>query len=135
VAAPLSGDLSHTIAAGTFIPVELRDTLDSSYPRPQFMQGVVAFDVKGPDGRTALPAGSAVTIFVREMGRTGSISKVVIDLDGVYLHGSQYSLTGSNDPATLTFTEDAGGGPAHSSVHLEYGRQLDFKLGTAVQLE
>jgi hypothetical protein len=41
---------------------------------------------------------------------------------------------GLKDASTLVLTEDAGKGPSHSAVHLQYGEHVSFKLDAAVKL-
>jgi hypothetical protein len=129
-------ELSPTIAAGTTISVELKSFLDSStIVRGEFVWGRVPDDVKGPDGRTAMPAGSTVTMVCRDAGRKGGISSVTLGLWSVNILGQQYPLSdGHNDSAALTLTDDMVKGPGHAAVHLSYGYQLDFRLQTAVHL-
>ncbi len=128
-------DLSNSLAAGTRVPVELSALVDSSFTGRDLVGARVTEDVKGPDGRTAIPAGSSVTLIIREANRKGPISVVVLGLYSVFIAGRQFSLsTGQTDAATLSFSDDAGKGPGHSAVHLNYGYPLTFKLDTAVQL-
>lgn len=130
-----AAELSHSVAAGALVPVELKSVVDSATMVQGFIVGIVTDDVKGTDGRTAIPAGSAVTIFVRGVGRKGPISEIDMGLYAVNVQGRESTLTtGPKDAASVTFTEDAGKGPAHSAVHLNYGYRVDFKLDTAIQL-
>ena len=133
---PAEGPLSTTLAAGTVITVNFTYLFDSSSTEPgQYMYSVIDEDVKGADGRVALPAGATVTMVVRESGRKGAISHVKIGLYAAYIGGRSYPFSdGDSDAASLSFTEDAGQGSAHSSVHIERGTRLPFKLSTAVQL-
>jgi hypothetical protein len=128
-------NLSHDMAAGTLIPVEIHSVVDSSFTRSPFLAGIVSNDVIGLNGKIALPAGSALTMSIRAIGREGSISRITIGLYSVNVFGHQYSLTtGESDAASVTIKEDAGKGSAHSAVHLQYGYTLDFKLDRAVEL-
>jgi len=134
--APPSGPLSHGIAAGTVIEVRLRSFIDSSFTRPGFVGGTVETDVKGSDGGLAIPAGSAVTIYLRLLSQKGPISRVEMGLYAIHIGTHEFSLTsGSTDAASLVFTDDAGKGASHSSVHVPYGTILQFKLDRAVQLQ
>jgi hypothetical protein len=92
-------------------------------------------DVKGADGRTAIPAGSTVTMVVREASKKGPISRVEVGLYAVFIGGRAFNLSdGNTDAASLTFTADAGEGPGHTTVHIERGTRLAFKLSRAVEL-
>ncbi len=117
------------------MPVSLRTVLDSSFPAARFAVGDVISDVKGVDGKIAVPAGSTVTMAVRNTGRTGAISQLMISIYTINILGKQCSFSdGRTEAAHLQFTEDAGKGSAHTSVHLQYGHELDFKLERAVLL-
>ncbi len=127
-------EMDRGLSAGTVIPVQLQAVIDSSVTGPSFSGGIVPTDVNGPQGRVAIPAGSPVVMAIRLIGRKGPISKIVLGLYAIVISGHEYPLSnGSKDPATLTFTEDAGEGLAHGAVHLQYGARLDFKLDTPVR--
>jgi len=102
---------------------------------PGYVMGIVESDVSGADGRLAIPAGSHAAIIVRQSSRFGAISTLHLGLYTINVTGHQYSLSnGAKDAAALLLTEDAGKGPGHSSVHIQYGDHLAFKLETPVQL-
>ncbi len=129
------GGFSLRLAAGTPITVSLGSLVDSAVTRPGFIGGSVTDDVKGLEGRTAIPAGSPTTIYVRASKRTGPISEVRMGLYAVNVAGHEYSLsTGAREPANLVFTEDAQKGFVHNVVHLQYGSRVVFRLEVPVQL-
>ena len=126
---------SHSLAAGTVVPVRLASVVDSSMTFNGFIMGQVDADVKGADGQLAIPAGSQIAMLVRESNKSGPISTLRIGLYTINIAGHQHALSnGVRDAATVVLTEDAGRGPSHSSVHLQYGSHLDFKLDAPVQL-
>ena len=126
---------SHSLAAGTVVSLRLTTVVDSSIPMGGFIMGIVTDDVKGADGRLAIPAGAQTAIAVRESSKTGAVSVLRMGLFSINIGGHQYPLsTGAHDAATVVITEDAGKDAAHSSVHLQYDTRLDFKLENAVQL-
>jgi hypothetical protein len=128
-------DLSRTLAAKTRIPLKFTSVLDSSYSSQVFFPSVVTGDVAGSDGRIAIPVGSTVTLIVRKRDRQGPLSTLSLGLYAVNVGGREYSLSnGQTDAASLTFTEDAGAGPGHSAVHLNFGTALVFKLEEKVEL-
>jgi hypothetical protein len=128
-------ELSHSVPAGTVVPVELKSVIDTANGFQGYIGGVVPTDVRSPDGRVAIPAGSRATILVRKIGRTGAISVLDLGLYSMNILGKEFTFSnGVEDASTLSFTEDAGKGPGHSAVHLQYGYELDFKLNKAVQL-
>ena len=124
-----------SLAKGTEIEVKLLSVADSSVTTPGFLPGIVTSDVKGTDGTVAIPANSPVVVLVRESGKSGAISRMVFGLYSVRIGDREHALSdGAKESAVLTFTDDAGKGPTHSAVHLQFGARLDFQLGTAVQL-
>ncbi|HVW87774.1 MAG TPA: hypothetical protein VHB50_23980 [Bryobacteraceae bacterium] len=127
---------SHSLGAGTVISVETGNVIDSmNASSGQFVPGLVETDVHGVDGKLAIPAQSSVVMIIRNSGRTGSISELVLGLYAVNIQGTQYTLSnGQKDPATLSFSENAALGPAHASVHLQRQARLDFRLESPVQL-
>ena len=97
--------------------------------------GVVESDVEGADGRLAIPAESRVALIVRQSGKQNSISTLQLGLYSINIGGRQYvTSNGAVDCSTILLTEDAGRGPGHSSVHIQYGEHLAFKLDMPVQL-
>jgi hypothetical protein len=132
---PVAQPQSHSLAAGTVLPIRFESVIDSSVAFGGFLMGTVESDVNGADGQLAIPAGSSVAIMVRESKRTGSVSTLQLGLYSMNVAGHQYLLTnGAKDAATVVLTEDAGHGAGHSSVHIQYGDHLTFKLDVPVQL-
>ncbi len=76
--ATTSANLSHSLAAGTLIPVTLTYVVDSTFTRPGFVSATVTQDVMGSDGRIAIPAGSGMTLAVRLVAKKGPISQLVL---------------------------------------------------------
>jgi hypothetical protein len=137
LAAPVPGPQpeSHSLAAGTVLPVRLISVIDSSAPFAGFAVAVITDNVNGTDGHVAIPAKSQLAIAVRDARRTGPISTLRLGAYSINIAGRQYQLSnGATDAATLVFTEDAGKGDGHSSVHLQYGTELAFKLDKPLQL-
>jgi hypothetical protein len=125
---------SFRIAKGTVLPVSLGTLLDSSIEFG-LVPGTAAENVKGSDGAVAIPAGSPVVMLCRYMGRKGPISELIIGLQSIRVGGRNFALTdGATDAATVKFREDAGLGPGHSSVHLDFGTVIEFKLDRAIDL-
>jgi hypothetical protein len=124
-----------TLGRGTHIPVKLLSVADSSVTQPGFLPGTVISDVKGGDGSVVIPADSPVVVMIRDSSKTGPISRMVFGLYSVRIGNREHELTdGAKEPAVLTFTEDAGRGPAHSAVHLQFGATLDFQLQNPLPL-
>ena len=109
--------------------------IDSSQTLQGFVSGVVPSEVKGSDGRVAIPAGSRVTMLIRRIGRIGPTSVVDLGLYSINILGKEFSFSnGIDDAAVVKLTDDAGLGPGHNAVHLQYGNLLQFRLDRSVQL-
>jgi len=124
------------LPTGTLVPVKLLSVVDSSYPYSGFLPAVTVENIKGTDGRIAIPAGSPVIVEPRTSNKVGAISEMTLGLYEVTVAKHQYPFTdGLTDAASMSCTEDGGKGPAHSSVHLQYGTRLDFKLDRPVKFK
>lgn len=130
-----AGSLSQTVAAGAVLKLKLRGVVDSVGTRPTFAQADVTDDVLGPDGKTAIPAGSVAILAIRQIGRKGPISQIDLGLYGLIVGGRQIGTTnGESDAASISFSEDAGKGTLHTSVHLYSGYRFELKLDHAINL-
>jgi hypothetical protein len=127
---------SHLIAAGTPIPVRLQSTIDSSDPDIGYPVGITDAPVMGADGKLAIPAGSAVTLAIREANKRGGISVLKLGLYSINIAGLGCLMSdGRTEAARLDYTEDAGRGAAHMTVHLDYGSVVEFRLERSAQCE
>jgi hypothetical protein len=130
---PLTIPESHNLSSGTLVPVRLLSVVDSAEPNMGFAMGTVDADVKGTDGRLAIPADAQVAMLIRDAGKNSGISRLRLALYSIDLPGGNCVLTdGLKDAAQLFFTEDAGKGQTHISVHLGYDTRIDFKLDEPV---
>ncbi|MDE3199188.1 MAG: hypothetical protein KGN84_22755 [Acidobacteriota bacterium] len=108
---------------------------DTSVTTTGFLPAIVTADVRSSDGAVAIPANSPAVVVVRESGKKGAISRMSIGLYSVRIADTEHDFSnGEKEPAFVSFTEDAGNGPAHSAVHLQFGTLLEFKLETPVEL-
>src|SRR6185437_14787633 len=73
---------------GTVVPVRTKDAIDVDRRDNQVYGGVVDQDVRGQNGRLAIPRGSAVELIVR----VTRDNDLVIDLDSVTVNGQRYAL-------------------------------------------
>ena len=125
---------SKSIAAGTPIEVELGEVVDSGAVfEPRYVLGTVLDDVKGADGRLAIPAESAALMIVRDAAKNGTISKLVLGLNRLQVAGKTVRSE-NKDLALLTLQDDSAGGDFHRSVHLYKQSRVTFKLETAIPL-
>jgi hypothetical protein len=123
------------VAAGTPIEIEMGEALDSgALVDTRFVLGKVASDVKGPDGRLAIPARASALMVVHEAGKNGNISRVVLGLNRVEVAGRVFRANElSRDIALVTLEENAADGAAHRTVHLNRQSRLTFKTENAIQ--
>jgi hypothetical protein len=126
---------SRSLAVGTVVPIRFESVVDSAVAFGGYAMGTVESDVNGADGQLAIPAGSSVAMVIRESKKTGGVSTLQLGLYSTNIAGHQYALTnGAKDAATVVLTEDAGHGSGHTSVHIQYGDHITFKLDVPVQL-
>lgn len=114
----------------------LLETFDSDMVEPgQFSQAVIADDVKDKEGRLSVPADSRALLIVRNVGKTGSVSHLILGLNRITIADKSYVLAdGGKDLGVLNMEEDAARGAAHRSVHLPRRSRLTFKVEEPVQL-
>jgi len=133
---PLAVADSAAIPAGAKIVVENDEVIDSGVTTAGAMvSGTIAFDVKGNDGRLAIPQGSAAVIWVLSGGRVAATSHVSLALYQVTINDKSYILrAGSKHLAVLDLSEDAAQGAGHRNVHLMRRSLLNFNLTDAIEL-
>jgi hypothetical protein len=76
------------IDPGTIIAVRTNDTIDVDRRDNQVYRGIVDQDVRGNDGRLAIPRGSGVELIVR----VASDNDLIIDLESVKVNGDRYAI-------------------------------------------
>ena len=76
------------IDSGTIIAVRTNDTIDVDRRDNQVYRGIVDQDVRGNDGRLAIPRGSGVELIVR----VASDNDLIIDLESVKVNGDRYAI-------------------------------------------
>jgi hypothetical protein len=76
------------IESGTIVAVRTNDTIDVERNDYQVYRGMVDQDVRGDDGRLAIPRGSNVELMVR-VERDNDLS---IDLESVSVNGYRYAI-------------------------------------------
>jgi hypothetical protein len=73
---------------GTVIPVRTNEAIDVDKSDYRVFSGVVDRDVRGDDGRLAIPRGSEVELMVR----TTSDNDLIIDLESVTANRQRYAI-------------------------------------------
>ena len=76
------------IEPGTTIPVRLNEPIDVDRQDNRAYTGTVDQDVRGENGRLAIPRGSQVLLRVR----VERDNDLVLDLDSVDVHGERYAM-------------------------------------------
>jgi hypothetical protein len=73
---------------GTMIAVRTNDTIDTDRRDNQIYSGTVDQDVRGNDGRLAIPRGSRVELMVR----VSHDNDLIIDIESVSVNGQRYAV-------------------------------------------
>ena len=81
-------DRMTTLSRGTVIPVRTREAIDVERRDNRVFSGVVDQDVRGNDGRLAIPRGSNVELIVRIQAD----NDLIIDLESVMVNGQRYAI-------------------------------------------
>jgi hypothetical protein len=76
------------IESGTMIAVRTNDAIDVERNDYQVYRGSVDQDVRGSDGRLAIPRGSSVELIVR----VERDNDLILDLESVKVNGSRYAI-------------------------------------------
>jgi hypothetical protein len=82
------GDRVTTIGRGTIVPVRTNSAIDVERKDNQVYTGIVDQDVRGEDGRLAIPRGSTVEMIVR----VAPDNDLIIDMESVVVNGQRYAL-------------------------------------------
>src|SRR5579871_2049332 len=73
---------------GTVIPVRTNDTIDVERQDNRVYYGIVDQDVRGENGRLAIPRGSNVELIVR----VAPDNDLILDLESVSVNGNRYAI-------------------------------------------
>jgi hypothetical protein len=82
------GDRLTRLEPGTVIPVRLNESIDVERRDNRVYTGIVDQDVRGVDGRLAIPRGAPVELMVR----VAADNDLILDLDSVAVNGQRYAL-------------------------------------------
>jgi hypothetical protein len=93
-------DAVTTIERGTVVPVRTNEAIDVERRDNRVYSGVVDQDVRGGDGRIAIPRGSTVELMVR----TTPDSDLLVDLESVVANGQRFGI--KTDPARVESQKD-----------------------------
>jgi len=93
-------DTFTTLERGTVIPVRTNEAIDVERSDNRVFTGIVDQDVRGEDGRLAIPRGAEVELIVR----TTSNNDLIIDIDSVTARGQRYAI--KTDPKRVAAERD-----------------------------
>src|SRR3954454_14182401 len=93
-------DTFTTLERGTVIPVRTNEAIDVERSDNRVYTGIVDQDVRGDDGRLAIPRGAEVELIVR----TTSNNDLIIDLESVMARGQRYAI--KTDPKRVSADRD-----------------------------
>ena len=82
------GDRITRILSGTNVTVRTDDTIDVERRDNRVYTAIVDQDVRGDDGRLAIPRGSTVELMVR----TARDNDLILDLESVTVNGQRYAI-------------------------------------------
>ena len=118
---------------GTMISVRTNAPIDSDRSDGRVYTGTVDQDVRGENGRLAIPRGSNVELAVR----VAPDNDLKLDIDSVVVNGRRYDVT--SDPKRIESQKDrslvgsivgaiSGGRVQGRDVHVPRGTVLNFRL-------
>jgi len=93
-------DTFTTLERGTVIPVRTNEAIEVERRDNRVYTGTVDQDVRGDDGRLAIPRGAEVELIVR----TTSNNDLIIDLESVTARGQRYGV--KTDPKRVSSERD-----------------------------
>src|SRR6185369_1530025 len=76
------------IMPGTTVSVRTNETIDTDRNDYRVYTGIVEQDVRGDDGRLAIPRGSTVEL----MARTARDNDLILDMESVVVNGQRYAI-------------------------------------------
>ncbi len=134
------GDRISRIESGTNIPVRVNDTIDVERRDNRVYTGIVDRDVRGSDGRLAIPRGSTVELIVRVMRD----NDLVLDLESVNVNGRRYGIR--TDATHIESQRDnsllgnivgaiSGGQVQGRSVRIPRDSVLSFRIQTPLNVD
>jgi hypothetical protein len=125
------------LGRGAAILVETSDVIDSGNARVGTLSHVtVVGDVKGPEGKVAVPALSSGTVIILEAGKKERSSYLKLALYQLSVANRSFLLSrGSKHLAEMESVEDSVRGEGHRSVHIARGTLLEFTLSEPYQFD
>jgi hypothetical protein len=134
------GDRISRIEPGTSVPIRLTEGVDVERRDNRVYHGIVDRDVRGDDGRLAIPRGAPVELIVRVMRD----NDLVLDLESVTVNGRRYGIRtdathveSQRDNSLLgTIVGAINGGQAQGrAVRIPRDSVLSFRVQTPLDVD
>jgi hypothetical protein len=127
------------LAPGTVIPVRTMERIDVERSDNRVYRGIVDNDVRGKDGRLAIPRGAPVELVVR----VARDNDLILDLDSVTVNGRRYAT--QTDPNRVPAERDDsvvgaivgalnGGHARGRTVDVPRDSVITFRLGRPLEM-
>jgi hypothetical protein len=123
---------------GMTISVRTNEAIDSARTDYRVYTGIVAEDVRGDNGRLAIPRGSSVEMIVRH----GRDNELWLDLESVTAGGERYAVNTSPDRVVGTSGFDTAigsivgaiAGVRGPNIHIPRDSVINFRLESALDM-
>ncbi len=128
---------SGVVPVGTVVSVAIREVLDSQTTIPgTFGYATIDEDVRGSDGKIALPKGTPALLGIPLVGKQEGVSLMSITLYQ-FMVGNKSVIPppGSREFGRVDLKEDFTGAARRSSVHLGRQSRVDFTLTQPIRLK
>jgi hypothetical protein len=120
------------------ISVRTNETIDSTHTDYRVFSGVVAEDIRGDNGRIAIPRGSTVEMIVRR----NRDNELWLDLESIVANGQRYAVNASPDRVVGTSGFDtpigsivgAIAGIRGPNIHILRDTVINFRLESALDM-
>jgi len=131
-------DRSTRIEPGTMLAVRTSESIDVDRRDDRVFRGVVDQDIRGENGRLAIPRGSPVELIVR----VAPDNDLVIDVDSVLVNGQRYGMRA--DPNRVESQRDLVGSIVGAvtgnevrgrAVHIHSDTVLNFRIDRPMEME
>jgi len=124
---------------GTVIPVRVNESIDVERKDNRVYRGIVDQDVRGDNGRMAIPRGSTAELIVR----VARDNDLILDLESVTVNGQRYAMR--SEPNRVESQRDNslvgaivgavnGGQATGRAVRIPRDSVVTFRLGQAIDM-
>lgn len=132
-------DVATRLVPGTVIPVRINEAIDVERRDNRVYPGIVDQDVRGGNGRLAIPRGSRAELIVR----VARDNDLILDLESVDVNGQRYAIR--TDPNRVESQRDnslvgaivgaiSGGQAQGRAVRIPRNSVVTFRLGRPLDM-